>query len=362
MKLTSKVKLITTQKHFNDLKQTIIVANNACNFISEYAWSNKVFGKYGLHKLLYYIIKKDFNLTAQMVIHCIAKVADAYKLNKMTKRQFKPLGGITYDSRIITWNTKRQTVSIWAINGRIKIPYLCGDRQKELLNFQQGETDLILIDNRFYLHTICNIDNPEPEDFKDVIGVDRGIKNIATLSTGDNFASNHLLSVRCRYRNIRKRLQKKGTVSAKRLLVKRNRKETRFATHVNHVISKAIVAKAKDTKSSIALEDLKGIRGRTTVRKKQRATHHSWGFYQLAKFIEYKSMLVGVPVIYIDPRNTSRECFSCGYIDKFNRKTQSIFSCVRCGHTINADLNAAMVISNRGRAAINQPYATSIIT
>lgn len=217
-----------------------------------------------------------------------------------------------------------------------------------------------MIDGKFYLHTTCNIETPEPKDFKDVIGVDRGIKNIATLSSGDNFTSNHLLSVRCRYRNIRKKLQKKGTVSAKRLLKKRNKKETRFATHTNHVISKAIVAKAKDTKSSIALENLTGIRERTTVRKKQRATHHSWGFYQLAKFIEYKALLAGVPVVYIDPRNTSRECIACGHIDKANRKSQSVFSCKKCGHTANADQNAAMVIANRGRAALNQPYATSL--
>lgn len=246
------------------------------------------------------------------------------------------------------------------MGGRLKIPYVYGERQKELLKFQQGETDLVLIDGQFYLHTTCNIETPKPDDFKDVIGVDRGIKNIATLSTGDNFASNHLLSVRCRYRNIRKKLQKKRTVSAKRLLKKRRQKETRFATHTNHVISKAIVAKAKDTKSSIALEDLKGIRERTTVRKKQRATHHSWGFHQLAQFIKYKSLLAGVSVVYIDPHNTSRECIACGHIEKANRKSQSVFSCKKCGYTANADLNAAMIIANRGRAALNQPYATSL--
>lgn len=361
MKLTAKVKLDTTPEQFDALKQTLVSSNKACNAISEQAWTHKVFGQYNLHKLTYQSNRDQFNLTAQIVVRCIAKVADAYKLDKNKKRVFKPLGAITYDFRILSWKTDKQFVSIWTINGRLKIPYLCGTRQKELLKFQQGETDLVLINGVFYLHTTCNIENPEPGDFKDVLGVDRGIINIATLSSGDNFASNHLLSVRCRYRRIRKKLQKKGTRSAKRLLAKRKKKENRFATHTNHVISKVIVAKAKDTKQSIALENLKGIRKRTTVRKSQRATHHSWGFHQLGSFIEYKAILAGVPVIYIDPRNTSRECISCGHIDKTNRKSQGIFSCVKCGHTANADLNAAMVIANRGRAVINQPYATSLI-
>src|SRR3990167_3639865 len=360
MKLTIKIKLLPDKEQSDFLKQIILTCNKACNFISDRAWTDKVFGQYNLQKLLYRAVKETFDLTAQVVIQCIVKVVDAYRLDKKTQRKFKPLGAITYDSRILSWKTDKQFISIWTMGGRLKIPYVCGERQKELLKFQQGETDLVVIDNKFYLHTTCNIETPTPEDFKDIIGIDRGIKNIATLSNGNNFASNHLLSVRCRYRNIRKKLQKKGTVSTKRLLKKRNKKETRFATHTNHVISKAIVAKAKDTKSSLALEDLTGIRGRTTVRKKQRATHHSWGFHQLAKFIEYKALLAGVPVIYIDPRNTSRECISCGHIEKANRKSQSIFSCISCCHTAIADLNAAVIIANRGRAALNQPNATSL--
>lgn len=359
MKLTAKVKLVIDGNQAESLKQTILVANKACNFISEQAWKDKAFGQYNLQKLLYHTIKKQFTLTAQIVIQCICKVADSYKLDNKTQRKFKLLGAITYDNRILSWKTDKQFVSIWTVDGRLKIPYVCGERQKELLKFQQGETDLVLISGKFYLHTTCNIEAPKLEDFRDVIGIDRGIKNIATLSTGDNFTSNNLLSVRCRYRNIRKKLQKKGTISAKRLLKKRNKKETRFATHANHVISKAIVAKAKDTKQSIALEDLKGIRKRTTVRKKQRATHSSWGFHQLASFIEYKAALAGVPVVYIDPRNTSRECFACGHIDKANRKSQSVFSCVKCGYCANADINAAMIIANRGRGQVSAPYATS---
>lgn len=363
MKLTAKVKLSPTQAQAATLKETMLMANKACNYISEQAWTRKTFGQYKLQKLLYNEVKNTFNLSAQVVIQCIIKVVNAYKLDKLDKqkkRKFKPLGAITYDSRILTWFTDKQFVSVWTTQGRLKIPYVCGNRQKELLQFQQGETDLVFIDGEFYLHTTCNIENPKPEDFKDtidIIGVDQGIVNIATLSNGQSFASNQLLSVRCRYRRIRRKLQKKRTTSAKRLLKKRRKKENRFATHTNHVISKRIVALAKDTKCSIALEDLQGIRTRTTVRKEQRATHHSWGFQQLARFIEYKAKLAGVSVIYVDPKNTSRECSGCGHIDKANRKSQALFCCVKCGYTANADVNAALVI--RRRAAVNQPHAAS---
>jgi IS605 OrfB family transposase len=55
------------------------------------------------------------------------------------------------------------------------------------------------------------------------------------------------------------------------------------------VISKRIVAEAERTGCGIALEDLKGIRGRVRLRKPQRATLHSWAFRQLGSFIGYKA-------------------------------------------------------------------------
>ena len=58
--------------------------------------------------------------------------------------------------------------------------------------------------------------------------------------------------------------------------------------------------------------------------------------------------LKGVPVVLIDPRNTSRTCSSCGHCEKANRKNQTEFVCKKCGHCENADLNAAKNIRNLG--------------
>ncbi|EJF06793.1 transposase [Thiovulum sp. ES] len=43
----------------------------------------------------------------------------------------------------------------------------------------------------------------------------------------------------------------------------------------------------------------------------------------------------------VNPKFTSQKCSKCGYIDKENRKTQSEFKCLKCGHSENADLNAS---------------------
>ncbi len=60
-------------------------------------------------------------------------------------------------------------------------------------------------------------------------------------------------------------------------------------------------------------------------------------------------------VVEVNPKNTSRMCHRCGHIDKDNRKTQSRFRCVRCGHSDNADINAALnILLALGTRAIGQ--------
>jgi transposase len=93
----------------------------------------------------------------------------------------------------------------------------------------------------------------------------------------------------------------------------------------------------------IVLEDLGGIRQRAKQGKAQRGDFHSWGFHQLAQFVEYKAAALSIPVVYVDPRGTSRTCSVCGA--KGTRRRHD-FSC-SCGYTDHADRNAASNIAQR---------------
>ena len=61
----------------------------------------------------------------------------------------------------------------------------------------------------------------------------------------------------------------------------------------------------------------------------------------MRQFVEYKAKLAGVPLIAVDPRNSSRTCNECGHCEKGNRPDQASFRCKHCGYSTNADLNAA---------------------
>ncbi|MBO0799823.1 MAG: transposase [Blastocatellia bacterium] len=125
-------------------------------------------------------------------------------------------------------------------------------------------------------------------------------------------------------------------------------KEKRSVEWLLWNVANGIVDEAlKSGAGTIAIEDLKGIRARIKVAKKRRLIHHGWPFSSLFLKIERVAGKRGVKVDSVDARNTSRTCHKCGHCDKANRKSQTIFVCVRCGHKSNADFNASLNVRDR---------------
>ncbi|OUC75677.1 RNA-guided endonuclease InsQ/TnpB family protein, partial [Streptosporangium minutum] len=318
-------------------------------WVAALAHSQRVFRNYDLRKHAYGQIKDNYGLAAQAAQHVIKKVTDAYATLHANLRNgnvgrpgsarreralatpivFRPSAAQPFDDRCLSWQMDARTVSIWTTRGRMKsVAFTASaDQLTTLAAYRKGESDLLYRDGRWFLIATCDLlDVPVigPDGF---LGVDLGIANLATTSGGVRHSGKALNAVRHRHRELRRRLQRKNTTSAKRLLKKRRRKEARFAANINHTIAKRIVTEATRTGQGIALEDLQGIRDRVRLRKPQRVTLHSWSFHQLGRFIAYKAARAGVAVVYVDPAYTSRGCSACGHVDKKNRPDQETFLC-----------------------------------
>ena len=68
---------------------------------------------------------------------------------------------------------------------------------------------------------------------------------------------------------------------------------------------------------------------------------------KLKVMVEAKAKTIGNEVHLVKSNHNSQKCSNCGHIAKENRKSQSNFNCVNCGHSMNADINAAINIHNR---------------
>ncbi len=181
----------------------------------------------------------------------------------------------------------------------------------------------------------------EPDAY---LGVDRNatghIAVIANPETGKvHKFGKEAHHVHKKYKNTRKNFQKKGKY---RKVKKTKKRERNIEKDINHKVSKRIVQEAKRNGMGIKLEYLQGIRNARSGTS-FRYSLNSWSFYQLEQMIEYKARLLGIPVVYIDPYNTSRECSRCG---KTGSRSGKEFKC-QCGHVDHADANASFNIALR---------------
>jgi len=351
MKLTLQVQVLPDAERTETLLATMERFNAAANFAAEVGFEAGVFSQPSIHERCYKEIRERFGLSAQMAVRAIGKAVEAFKRDKAIRPEFRPRGAVTYDQRILSFKGLDK-VSLWTVTGRMILPIAFGEYQGERFDRMKGQVDLVYRDGRFYLYATIAMPEGAPIEIKDFLGVDPGIVDIATTSDGTTRSG--VEEVRRRLKS-RRRYQGERTGGAREAPRRRRRRGARSRRHQDHVLSKAIVATAKGTGRGIALEGLQGIRDRTTVRAKRRARHAGWASSQPRPPVEYKAKPAGVPVVSVDPRNTSRTCNACGHRDQADRRSQSGFVCRQCHHATNADPNAARDPRDRARGTSKMP-------
>ncbi|WP_431809433.1 RNA-guided endonuclease InsQ/TnpB family protein [Brevibacillus agri] len=176
-----------------------------------------------------------------------------------------------------------------------------------------------------------------------VMGVDLGLKVPAVAVTDDEkvrFFGNGRQNkyMKRKFRSERKALGKKKKVNAIR---SSKDKEQRWMKDQDHKVSRAIVNFAKDNKISvIRLEQLANIRQTARTSRKNEKNLHTWSFYRLSQFIEYKANLVGIRVEHVNPAYTSQTCPKCS---EKNKAQDRKYKC-KCGFEKHRDLVGAMNI------------------
>jgi putative transposase len=334
MKLTLQTQLIPDADQTIALKATVERFNEAANWVSGQLFEAGVTNKRKAQQLVYRELRDRFLLTAQTAILVIHHVCEALKRDRSIRPVFRPHAAITYDARVLRF-IGLDKVNLWTLAGRLVIPILMGSYQAERIGHARGQCDLILReDGQWFLMVTIEVPEATPLDPQGFIGVDLGIANLAATDDGETFSGDDVEKCRRKYHRTRRS------------------KESRYRKDVNHCINKRIVEKAKGTASTIGVEDLAGISGRTTARKADRSRMKGWAFFQLRAFMTYKAALAGIPVIPVDPRDTSRTCSACGHCEKKNRKTRDIFECKSCGFALRA--------SKSGRDSSASPQALAV--
>ncbi|MGY2726164.1 RNA-guided endonuclease InsQ/TnpB family protein [Thermostichus sp. OS-CIW-26] len=373
--LTVSCKLKAYQSQAAKLEATLEAFGQALNWVNQNT-PEKVANAVKLQSLCYREIRARFGLSSNLAQQVCRRLAGARKVARQKNRPVKAFkrGFATYDARIFSFREKDWSVSLTTVEGRERFELAIGRYQRErLAGSNPKSATLVKRKDGSYSIQICVEAEPSPpQGTGRVLGVDLGRTDIAHTSEGDNWNGQQLNRVRDHYSKLRAALQRKaskGTRSSRRrcrqLLQRLSGKERRFQAWVNHRISKAIVSRAKETNSAIALEDLTGIRERVNQQprsKAERRRANSWAFYQLRQFLEYKARAAGVSLVLVPPAYTSQTCHRCLHIHPEQGKSYrsgKSFKCGHCGWGGDADLNGANVIALLG-AVVNQPRGSGL--
>ncbi len=355
MNVTITLRLDLSSEELSRLLAEVRRFNEAAQWLSGVAFDERLFSWLPLQRRAYRELRQRFGLKSAQAVVCVRKVAYAYSnaARRVKRANFRSLGSMPlYKHRYKRDGTLAFYGMRFSFRSRRDVPLS-----------SKCEARLVWDGSKVLIHQAVEIEEASPTPPRGHLGVDLGLARIAVDSDGAThpekphpFSPGQLRGLRKRHARLRRKLQKKGTRSARRLLLKRRRRERRFARHVNHAVAKDLVAKAKGSGRGIALEDLRGIRSRITAKKAQRRDLHAWAFAQLRGFIEYKARKEGVRVGVVDPRNTSLTCPGCGRVDRKNRPERDRFRCVGCGFAGPADAIAA---ENIRRAAGSRPDAAA---
>jgi putative transposase len=205
------------------------------------------------------------------------------------------------------------------------------------------------------------VDEPRPS-IAPAVGIDLGVAVFAALSDGTSItAANHGKKALRALRRAQRDLARKKRGSANRRKAMRrvarihqrvanarkdflHKHSTALAKHHGMVVVEALQVRAMSASAKGAADE-PGRRVRQKAGLNRAILDQGWGQFRTMlayKLAEHGGQLVEVPAAF-----TSQTCSACVRVDSASRRDQARFVCVTCGHTANADTNAAINILRR---------------
>ena len=345
MKTIATIKIkVFLNKHLIDMSHTFL---KAVQYAIDKGFKAKVSNRFKLHYLVYKDLRKW--LPANFACEAITKASENLKSTKLKKKPIMKSCPISFNRNLFTFSFEKVRLATFIKGKRQDFQINIPEYYWKYLDWRYQTLEIIKDrKGRMFFHITFSRDVNTPISCcgDRILGVDVGINNLAVTSEGVFFKTPKTQIRKFHY--LRKRLQGKGTKSAKRLLRKLSGRQKRFMRHYNHIVSKSIVRNA----DTIVMENLKGIR-KISKGKRFNRWLNNWSFYQLQSFIKYKAEREGKAVQFIKPYLTSQTCSNC--LELGSRYFDSFF-CLHCGFSSQSDLNASY---NLRRLHVTKPYISN---
>jgi len=311
--LTYNIRLEFQSQEDKDLLiSTLLEHQKVWNYMSEHAFKAKKLDKKLLHDKNYHQCRKLFpNCPSQVIIRAKDSVYATYKTIQSNKHKLEESAkqenlSIRLDKRIYTFLPDNK-IKLTTIGKRIVCNYQPYDKFSELFSKHSICDPLIFVrDNEIWLSVSFNVDAPTLIE-NSCIGVDLGIKRLATTSEGMSITDRIFLRDKRRLRYLKRQLQSKAKTtfsrSAKKKLKMLRKKEANKNRNQSHIIANQIL---KTKSNVIVMEDLTKIKSKSKG-KKFNNKQSQVPYFELRRILTYKAPLQGKTVVTVNPYYTSQD-------------------------------------------------------
>lgn len=232
---------------------------------------------------------------------------------------------------------------------QVKIPNLGWVRLREFLRFEGKITGVTISRSANYWFISVSVETsllPKQCENQATIGVDLGVKTLATLSNGQTISSNNPLKKKLkRLRRFQRSLSRCAKGSKNRARVKQNIAKLHYkvACSRNDKIHK-LTTTLTERYHHIVIEDLdisEMVKNKTLAR-----SILDGGFYEFRRQLSYKAELRGNKIFIADKwYASSKKCSSCGHYKEKLSLSEREYKCTHCELSIDRDLNAAKCLA-----------------
>jgi len=315
----------------------------------------RVSSRNALNKLAYKDFRKDHpGMYSQHLVSAFEVAGSALKNHRRRLRKGDSCG-IPYVKRLMM-KAENQAYKLDRVNGLIDLPIRAG-RHVELRLVVSRYHRRYLDDTTLSLGSLTVLPDRVVIAFRKVtrkpyapetaLSLDTNERSLDGvflddgLSTPTKAAFDDVAVIQVRHQDRRRRLQKKKAHdrrTSRQLCRREGRREHRRIEYRMHQVANAVLDFAEEKKAAVVLEDLKGV----FKARKDKALNRRlsiWPRRKLHQFIEYKAEWRGIPVVKVDPRNSSRRCPICGTIQYSRMGTR--FEC-ECGWQADKHVNAGI--------------------
>ena len=349
-----------------DLRATVVAFQRVQQSLTEAAYNDgKPLSAIALHHAMYAQVVGTLN--SQMTCSAIRLTAGAYVSAKSNGHEIEcPCAFRRARALFLVGKRGRDadfrqdgTLSIWTVARRKRLSYVVPDAFTATLAAAKEIDSLTVIerDGRLLGRVTLTLEAPEPRGVHPV-GLDLNETNALVAADPDGnilFVSGKAVKVankrtyktckRVQRKLATRKAEHKDTHSIRRVLKRLGRKRSNRTRTFAQTAAKQLVQWAPQN-AVLVFEALtvpqprKGTVGGKATRRRLSV----WQRQLIRQAAENKAQEAGMLVVEVNPKHTSQKCSRCG---RLGMRKRHAFTCPHCGHSVHADVNAAVNIRNR---------------